>query len=109
VSAAVSLLGIGAVAATTSMGPSDANQSASPAAAAEAAEEVAPPLPRKNAVLVFGGTGKLGRRVVEKVGHLHRDGVLAGGGWGAGSSGHKTLDRRAVVVGAGFMGHKNTG
>jgi hypothetical protein len=70
---------------------------------------VAPPLPRKNAVLVFGGTGKLGRRVVEKVGHLHRDGVLAGGGWGAGSSGHKTLDRRAVVVGAGFMGHKNTG
>jgi hypothetical protein len=49
------------------MEPNGSDQSASAAAAAEAAEEVPPPLPRKNAVLVFGGTGKLGRRVVEKV------------------------------------------
>lgn len=33
----------------------------------QAAEEAAAPLPRENAVLVFGGTGKLGRRIVEKV------------------------------------------
>jgi hypothetical protein len=37
------------------------------AAAGAAAEEAAPPLPRKDAVLVLGGTGKLGRRVVEQV------------------------------------------
>jgi hypothetical protein len=40
---------------------------ATAAAGAEAAEEGAPPLPREDAVLVFGGTGKLGRRIVEKV------------------------------------------
>jgi len=41
---------------------------ATAAAAGEVVEEVPPPLPRENAVLVFGGTGKLGRRIVEKVG-----------------------------------------
>jgi hypothetical protein len=38
------------------------------AAAAESAEAPAPaPLPRKNAVLVFGASGKLGRKIVERV------------------------------------------
>jgi hypothetical protein len=41
---------------------------ADPAVAEAAVEELPPPLPRENAVLVFGGTGKLGRRIVEKVG-----------------------------------------
>jgi hypothetical protein len=39
------------------------------AAAAESAEAAAAaPLPRENAVLVFGASGKLGRKVVDKVG-----------------------------------------
>lgn len=38
------------------------------AAAAESAQAAAPaPLPRVNAVLVFGASGKLGRKVVERV------------------------------------------
>jgi hypothetical protein len=39
--------------------------------------EQAPPLPRENAVLVLGGTGKLGRRIVAKVGTRARVRVRA--------------------------------
>lgn len=35
--------------------------------APEPAEELPPPIPRKNAVLVLGATGRLGRRVVQQV------------------------------------------
>lgn len=63
---AVSVLGLAAVAATTTIEPGSMGDAAT-AAAGEAAEELPPPLPREDAVLVFGGTGKLGRRIVEKV------------------------------------------
>lgn len=63
---AASVLGLVAVAATSKIEPVDMDAAAT-AAGGEAAQEVPPPLPRKNAVLVFGGTGKLGRRIVEKV------------------------------------------
>jgi hypothetical protein len=46
----------------------NADMAGGEAAAAESAEAAAPaPLPRENAVLVFGASGKLGRKVVEKV------------------------------------------
>jgi hypothetical protein len=61
------VLGLAAVAATNPIKQSDM-AGADPAVAEAAVEEVPPPLPRENAVLVFGGTGKLGRRIVEKVG-----------------------------------------
>lgn len=65
---AAAVLGLGAVAAASPIQGSDMADSR--AAAGAAAEEAAPALPRKDAVLVLGGTGKLGRRVVEQVSFL---------------------------------------
>lgn len=70
---AVSLLGMAVVAATGTGEPADQDAAAAAAAAGQQeAEALPPPLPRVNAVLVFGGTGKLGRKVVEKVGRKRR-------------------------------------
>lgn len=59
------LAAAGAASGAFDMGSGGAGAGAS--AAAPAAERAPPPLPRENAVLVLGGTGKLGRRIVEKV------------------------------------------
>lgn len=61
---AVFLLGLLGYAATQNQQMESGDPAAEPAA--QRAEEAAP-LPRENAVLVFGASGKLGRKIVEKV------------------------------------------
>lgn len=74
----ISVLGLAAAAAATAGGGDNMGEAAATAAAAgEVVEEVPPPLPRENAVLVFGGTGKLGRRIVEKLVRSGRTVVVA--------------------------------
>lgn len=57
-----------AVVAATGTGEPVDQDAAAAAAGQQEAEPLSPPLPRVNAVLVFGGTGKLGRKIAENVG-----------------------------------------
>lgn len=66
--AAVAVLGLVGYAVTNNSANAD-NMDTAADVTAEAVAEPAP-LPRENAVLVFGASGKMGRKIVEKVGNL---------------------------------------